>query len=203
MIGIIFITALIVWALIALGLSKLLWVIFRFFVNPSQKGIEVAQSPWQTLRNAVLQLLLAMVIFFSPITDEIVAYPKYLEMCQEAGKYEFASSMDSKNAYGREYVMKFKDEKLVSLFPEVRELTNNKKPNSASVKKITVHLIDANTNELILESKIVVPVSSLSAIPWDGRRIPWLLHSCTTDNKESNELLAELKLKQVYRFGSN
>lgn len=200
MIGIIFIAALVIWALIALGLSKLLWVIFRFFVDRSQKGNGKETSSGHTLRNATLQLMLAVVIFFLPITDEIVAYPKYSEMCQEAGKYQFAPSMDARNAYKREYVMRFKGEKLISLFPKVQELGNDKKPNTASVKKTTVHLIDANSNELILESEIVIPVSSQFAIPWDGRRIPWLLRSCTTNNKESNELLADLKLKQVYRI---
>lgn len=199
MIGIIFITALVVWALIALGISKLLWVVFRFFVDTSPKTNDNGSSSGQKLRNATLQLILAVIIFFLPITDEIVAYPKYSEMCQEVGKYQFGLNMDAKNAYKREYVMRFKGEKLISLFPKVQELGNDEKPNSASVKQTTVHLIDANSNELILESKIVVPVSSQFAIPWDGRRIPWLLRSCTTNNKESNKLLADLKLKQVYR----
>ena len=201
MIGIIFIVLLLIWGLIALGLSKLLWKVISSFKKQPHLESENQGSSWQASKITLLQLLLAVFIFFLPIADEIVAYPHYYQMCQSAGKYEFAVGMDAKKAFGREYFIKFEDEKLISLFPWFHELSQEEtKPKTALVKEIKLRLVDENTDETILKSMIVVPVRSLFAIPWDGKRITWLLHSCTTENKESNALLTDLRLKQVYKF---
>lgn len=194
MMGIGILLFLCIWAAIAL-------LVANFIGRKLLKRFTKDASGRTTSKGVVIILLLAILVFFAPIADEIIAYPTYYKMCQSAGKYEFAPGMDAKKAFGRQYYIKFDNEKLIRLFPWASEVNRAEDPpKSALVKEINLRLIDESTNEIILTSRIVVPVTSLFAIPWDGKRVTWLLHSCTTENRKSNELLADLHLKQVYKF---
>lgn len=202
MIGIIFITALIVWALIALGLSRLLRVIFRFFVNTSRRENEEEPSSWETLRNVGLQLLMAVVIFFLPITDEIVAYPHYYQMCETAGKYEFPPEMDEDRAYGRQYYLELGESRFIRIFPKLESIViDGNKKHGVVVEVREARLVDVSTKEIILISNGIKPISSMFAIPWDGSRHPWLLHKCDwnigKNAEDSKKLIRSLKLKRI------
>lgn len=194
MIGIGILLFLCIWGAVALLIANLIGkkLLKRFTKDAEDRT---------TGKGTLIVSLLAVLVFFAPIVDEIITYPTYYKMCQSAGKYEFALGMNAKKAFGRQYYIKFQDEKFISLFPRVSEVKwNADKFQSALVKEVNLRLIDESTYETILTSRIVVPMTSLFAIPWDGKRITWLLHSCTTENRESNELLAALQLKQVYKF---
>lgn len=192
--GIFLMIFLLVWASIALLIANLISKnLLKRFTKDADGNT--------TAKGAIINSVLAVLVFFSPITDEIFSYPSYYKMCKDAGKYEFATGMNAKKAFGRQYYIKFDDEKLISLFPWISEVKQaDDKPRSVLVKESNLRLIDESTHETIFNSRIVVPVTSLSAIPWGGKRITWLLHSCTTENKQSNDLLVGLRLKQVYKF---
>ena len=114
-------------------------------------------------------------------------------MCQGASSYELASGMTEKKAFGQEYHFDL-EEKRVQIFPTYKELELHKAPYSGVVVDVSKRkIIDTNSKELLLVGTHIEAVRSFFAIPWDGGRIPWLLHPCYP----SEELIYKLQLKRT------
>lgn len=192
--GIFLIIFLLVWGAVAVLLGSLLSRLIKRLTTNTQTGVP---NGWQT----PVKFLMIALVFFLPIADEIISYPRYYQMCQDAGKYEFAPGMDAKKVFGRYFRMEFENEKLIGLFPNYHQVTQDVRTlKSFTVKEMNVNLVDISTDEIILKSKIVVPVASFAAIPWNGERYTWLLHSCTTENEKSKKFIRALQLHQTYNF---
>ncbi|NOS97616.1 MAG: hypothetical protein HOP25_04010 [Methylotenera sp.] len=146
-----------------------------------------------TSKGVLIILVLSILVFFAPIADEIISYPAYSKMCQDAGKYEFAPNMDEKKVFGREYHIDL-EEKRVQIFPTYKELELHKVPHSGVVVDVSKRkIIDTNSKELLLVGTHIKAVRSFFAMPWDGSRIPWLLHECYPNE----ELIYNLQLKRT------
>ena len=149
-----------------------------------------------TSKGILLILLMSVLVFFTPIVDEIISYPRYAQMCQDVGKYEFGPGMNAKKVFGRHFYVK-PETQVIRLFPKIQTLQSDDDWHKGVVVKSTkLELIDVNTEELLLTSKDVLPISSFFALRWDNSKIPWLLQQCTANNYD---YLRSLQLKQVYR----
>lgn len=154
-----------------------------------------------TGEGTLIILLLSVLVFFAPIADEIISYPTYYKMCQNAGKYEFAPGMDEKKVFGREYYAT-SDYEMIKLFPSFHELSSTDDKNSGVVVQVDkAKIIDTNTGEILLVSVGFKPIRSFFAMPWDGSRFPWLLKECGKhvgkNGGYSQELIRKLQLKRT------
>lgn len=195
--GILFFLA--IWAVLSLLIARLLSkkLLTRFTTdattgNTSSKG-------------TFITLLLSVLVFFAPIADEIISYPSYYQMCQAAGKYEFAPGMDEKKVFGREYRIEEEDKKLIRLFPTFQTLLPEDNRNFGVVIEATkLKLIDDKTNETLLTTPTNKPLRSFFALPWDGKRIPWLLHECSDvlgkNGGESQKYIRSLQMHLNYHL---
>lgn len=201
MTGIALMIFLLIWGLIALWLSKVLWRLINSFKKQPRLENEAKASSLQNSRTKLLQLALAALIFMLPVADEIISYPTYYKMCEDGGKYQFAPGMDAKKVFGREYYAT-SDYELTRLFPDFNNLLHMDDQNSGVVIQIDkTKIIDTNTGEILLESVGFKPIHSFFAIPWDGKRIPWLLQECGNhvgkNGEYSQELIRKLRLKRT------
>ena len=196
--GIFLIIFLLVWGAVAVLLGSLLSRLIKRLTTNTQTG---APNAWRT----PLKLLLIVLVFLLPIADEIVAYPRYYQMCEAAGKYEFAPGMDVFKASEREvFISETYD--YILLFPHFETLLTGSVPQQRNVKKdsgviveqATIRYMDATTRELVLTYKWIDPIASFFAINWNGKQITWLLRRCdnggTTDGKPSSDFFRDLKL---------
>jgi hypothetical protein len=187
MIGLGILLFLAIWAGLSLLIARLLSkkLLRRFTTDATTDNI--------SSKGVFITLLLSVLVFFAPIADEIISYPSYYKMCEAAGKYEFALGMDEKKAFGREYHIDL-EEKRVQIFPTHKELELHKTPPSGVVVDVSKRkIIDTNSKELLLVGTHIKAVRSFFAMPWDGGRIPWLLHECYPNE----ELLYKLQLKRT------
>lgn len=194
-----------IWGLIALLLSKMLWKLIGSFKRRLQLENSAENSSRQHSISLLLQIALAVLIFVLPLADEIIAYPKYYQLCSEAGSFQFGPGMDAHKAHGREVYQVYDHEYLI-LFPQFRSLLaseipqyqNVSKKSGVIVEKRLFRYIDTSTGELVLSNKSFNPVSSFFAIRWDGNKIPWLLKECgshgTTKGRPSQDFYRDLQL---------
>jgi hypothetical protein len=186
MIGLGMLLFLCIWGAIALLIANL---IGKRLLKRFTKDAETGRT---TSKGALVILVLSVLVFFAPITDEIISYPSYYKMCESADKYEFAPGMDKEKVLGREYHIDL-EEKRAQIFPTYQELDPHKTPSNGVVVDISKRkIVDTNSRELLLVGTTVKAVRSFFAIPWDGGRIPWLLHGCYP----SEELIYKLQLKR-------
>lgn len=191
--GIFLIIFLLVWGAVAVLLGNWLSKLFKRFTTNAQTGTT-------NLAHYPLKGLLIAVVFLLPIADEIIAYPRYYQMCEGAG-YKFALGMDAKKAFRRPYYAKSEYE-VMRLFPNSHLLSPNEDKNSGVVVELKkLKIIDTYTGEIILTSDGVKPIHSLFAIPWEDGRHPWLLHGCDENvgkNGEKSQIFfRELQLERV------
>ena len=149
-----------------------------------------------TSKGVLIILLLAVLVFFLPISDEIISYPTYYKMCQGAKDYKFANGMDEKRVLGRNYKI-LGTTKRIQIFPFYRDLSPYKKAESGVVVDVSSGtFVDAHTNEVLFYDEFIKPIRSAFAMPWDGGRIPWLLHECYPNE----EFIYKLQLKRAVGY---
>lgn len=188
-----------IWGSVSIGLGKLL---SRKVLTRYTTDLTTLKS---TIRGDLITFFLSALIFLLPIADEIISYPSYYKMCEDAGKYQFAPGMDEKKVFGRDYRIEVEDEKLIRLFPSFQELQPTQDKNFGVVVKVNkLKLTDENTKETLLTTQIVKPLRSFFAIPWDGKRIPWLLHECSDmvgkNGEASQNFIRSLRLHLIYHL---
>lgn len=186
MIGLGILLFLCIWGAIAFVIANLLCkTLLRRFTKDAETGET-------TNKGVLLIFLLGVLVFFTPIADEIIAYPTYYRMCQGADTYKFASGMDEKKVFGRSY-KSLGDDKWIQIFPFYRDLPPHEKAESGVVIEVSRTIfVDAHTNESLFYKDEIRPIRSAFAIPWDGGRIPWLLHGCYPNE----EFVYKLRLKR-------
>jgi hypothetical protein len=50
-------------------------------------------------------LLLTAFVFLLPLMDQIIAYPKWQQMCATTGDFEWGTGIDEEKAFGRELIV--------------------------------------------------------------------------------------------------
>lgn len=191
--GILFFLA--IWAVLSLLIARLLSKsLLRRFITDATTGNISSKGVFVTL-------LLGVLVFFAPIADEIISYPSYYKMCEDGGKYKFASGMDEKKVFGREFYATSKYE-LTGLFPSFNTLSPiDDKGSGVIIQVDKTSIIDTNTGEILLKSVGFKPIHSFFAIPWDGQRIPWLLQECGKhvgkNGGYNQQLIGKLQLKRT------
>ena len=129
MIGLFVLGMLGLWAWFAIWtagkLSKYFWH------NANAQPIATIGLPLTTLIVTVLVILL-------PFWDQIIAYPKWQQLCTTTGDFEWGPGMDEKKAFGREVTTKFEQHQ-TTIFPNIE------------VEYSSKSIFDAKTQELIFK----------------------------------------------------
>lgn len=130
MIGIGLIIFILIWGSAAVWLGKLLsrTVFVRFTTNsttgkPSAKG-------------DLIKFMLIAFVFLLPILDQIIAYPKWQQLCATTGDFEWGLGMNERTAVGREVTAKYEYHR-TTIFPNIK------------VEYSSESIFDAKTHELI------------------------------------------------------
>jgi hypothetical protein len=63
-----------------------------------QPTIETGRT---TNKGVFFILVLSVLVFFAPILDQLIAYPKWQQLCKTTGDFEWGPGMDEKKAFGR------------------------------------------------------------------------------------------------------
>ncbi len=180
--GIFLIIFLLIWGAISFGLGSLLsWLFKRFNTNAQT----VEPSGWQT----IVKFLMIAFLFLLPVMDQLIAYPKWQQLCATTGDFEWGPEMDEKKAFGRELIV-FGNSHETTIFPNIH------------VTYFSRQFKDAQTGELILN----MPHASyykargifyLPSGSGDNRAI--FLSECTTNDKDQKVInyLSQFNLKVI------
>jgi len=106
-----------IWALISVFLARLILKVIDSFKEPLKEAGQI--GVWQKSRSVLVQLVLATAIFVLPVIDQVIAYPKWQELCGSTGDFEWGPSMDEKKVFGRE-VFTSSELHETSIFPGIR-----------------------------------------------------------------------------------
>jgi hypothetical protein len=127
--GIFLIIFLLVWGAASFGLGSLLSKLFKRFTTNAQTG---EPNGWQTL----VKFLSIALVFLLPVLDQLIAYPKWQQLCATTGDFEWGPGMNEKKALGREVTAKYEYHQ-TTIFPNIK------------VEYSSKNLFDAKTQELI------------------------------------------------------
>ena len=119
MIGVGILLFLCIWALVSLFLGWLCLKVMDSFKEPLYLASESQRSTWQKSKRLLIQLVLAAVIFVLPVIDQIIAYPKWQELCATTDDFEWGPGINEKNALGREVTAKYEYHH-TTIFPGIR-----------------------------------------------------------------------------------
>jgi hypothetical protein len=180
MIGIGLIIFILIWGSIAVWLGKLLSrTVFARFISNTNTGQPSAKS-------GLITFLLIALVFLLPILDQLIAYPKWQQMCATTGDFEWGPNMDEKKAFGREVTTKFKQTK-TTIFPNIK------------IEYSTEYVYDAKTQEMIFKKPhyqysarafIHLPSSS-------GDQTAPFLPPCATYGFNGDNMEKKLQLKEI------
>lgn len=177
MIGILVLILLLVWIFVAIWLGKLLSrAVFSRFTATDKSSV----------KSGLITLLLIATVFLLPVLDQIIAYPKWQQLCSTTGDFEWGPGMDKSKVFGREYYGE-SEIKTFTIFPNV------------SVTSTSMKIIDANTNELLF----IKPHYNFSAKPLfklpdaSGGGASIFLHKCATYGLNGKRYEKYLKLKWI------
>jgi hypothetical protein len=104
------------WLGVAVWMGQVIskWIIKRFVNRAAEET---------TLRQRLVYLsswvMITTFVLFLPFVDQLIAYPKWQQLCSTTGDIEWAPGMDEKKAYGRQLVVRNKAHE-VNLFPGLR-----------------------------------------------------------------------------------
>lgn len=177
-IGILFFLA--IWVglslLIALFVGKRL--LRRFTTD-----IETART---TNKGVFFILVLSVLVFFAPILDQLIAYPKWQQLCKTTGDFEWGSGMDEQKVFGREYFSENKTT-MFTIFPNIK------------VEVMSSKLIDASSGELLfIQPHYHFSATAMLKVPdASGGNPAIFLPTCATYglNGENYEKKLQLKWK--------
>lgn len=174
MIGLMFAGILIIWIAIAVTLGTKL---------PKWLGIQRFR-PW-------ISLLLVPLIFFSPVADEIIAYPQMQALCKQVNGLVLASGMSEEKVVGKSFYY-IENNNNVTLWPP-----------SVKILRRDYAYVDAATKEVILHGVWFEPVQGMLGIPngSSGGRMTLILGKCDSkteayDNQDVPTKFGHLKLKK-------
>ncbi len=183
MMGIFVLILLGLWGWFAVWLGKLLsrTVFARFTTNTA--------TGEATKKASLITLLLIACVLLLPVLDQLIAYPKWQQLCATTGDFEWGPGMDEEKAFGREVVYVSKRVTTKTIFPNIK------------IDYTGFYIYDAKTQELIFKKPhyrysakgfFYLPSSS-------GNKSAMFLPTCK-DYKymtKSDDLIKRLELKQL------
>lgn len=180
MIGIFVLGLLVLWLWFAIWASKKL---------NNHLWRKADAQPTKGLARMITAVLLTMLVILLPFIDQLIAYPKWQQLCSTTGDFEWGPGMDEKKAFGRELIV-FSDTHETTIFPNIH------------VTYFSRQFKDAQTGELILnmphasyyKAKGIFYLPSGSG---DDRAI--FLTRCTTKDKDQKVInyLSQFNLKVI------
>lgn len=184
MIGIFVLIILGLWTLFAIWFGKLLSkkVFARFTTNQT--------TGEATKIGNLITILLIAIVFILPVVDQLIAYPKWQQLCSTTGDFEWGPGMDEKKVFGREYYAE-NEIKTFNIFPKIEVFSDS------------VKVFDANTNELLFFKPhygfSAKPLIKLPDASGGGASI--FLHKCNTYGLNGKNYEKELHLKWINKKG--
>lgn len=175
-----------IWAGLSLMISRFLSkkLLGRFTTdettgNTSSKGVFIT-------------LLLSVVVFFTPILDQLIAYPRWQQMCATTGDFEWGSNMDEKKAFGRDIIFVSERVTTTTIFPNIK------------IDYTGFYIYDAKTQELIFKKPhFKYKAEALIFMPSDsGDRDALFLPTCeshTYPNFVKTYQLNQLEYKAILK----
>lgn len=185
MIGLFVIGLFILWCWFALWLGRILanYLISLFTLQ------KLASSPFlQSSVGWLGRVLLTFFVFSLPFIDQLIAYPKWQQLCSTTGDFEWGPGMDEKKALGRELIL-FATTHETTIFPNIH------------VTYLSKQFKDAQTGELILNMPhAAYSASGMFYLPSSsGSRSAIFLNKCRTKYKSQKvmDYLNQFNLKVV------
>jgi hypothetical protein len=129
MIGLFVIGILGLWVWFAIWLAKKLSS--YLWRNSNTQRLTTTFARWITV--AMLSLLFILL----PFIDQLIAYPKWQQMCATTGDFEWGPNMDEKKAFGRELIVTSTTHE-TSIFPNIH------------ITYFSTQFKDVKTGELVL-----------------------------------------------------
>ncbi|MEI2614469.1 MAG: hypothetical protein V9G21_05355 [Methylotenera sp.] len=77
-------------------------------------------QPTNVLARKITAVLLTMLVILLPFIDQIIAYPKWQQMCATTGDFEWGPNMDEKKAFGREVTLVNERVTTTTIFPNIK-----------------------------------------------------------------------------------
>jgi hypothetical protein len=75
-------------------------------------------QPIATVGRWLTTLILSVLVILLPFWDQLIAYPKWQQLCSTTGDFEWGPGMDEKKAFGRELVS-FMNVHDITIFPNI------------------------------------------------------------------------------------
>lgn len=172
------------WLIFSIWLGFVItkWI-FKRFVNNAQKEVTILKRIAYLFSLAAVTIL----ILFSPFLDQLIAYPKWQQLCSTTGDIEWGKGVDEKNALGREVITKFEDSE-ITVFPYIL------------VNATSMSIYDATTKELIFRKPhFIFSARALVYIPSSsGDKSAPLLPTCANYQymHKSDSIYKILNLKE-------
>ncbi|OQW72679.1 MAG: hypothetical protein BVN35_13515 [Proteobacteria bacterium ST_bin11] len=184
MIGIGLIVFVCIWVVIAIWIGAKLSNIKLF--SKFTKNNETGQP---TTGHFLLRCLFVALVFLLPLIDQIIAYPKWRQLCEHSEDYEFGPNMDAKKAFDREIYLRFEHLE-ETIFPGV------------DVSYTVKYVLDAKTNQLILKKPhFNYHARAFLGLPVSSGGYPALLLKGCVENYEimdnGENVMKKLQLKEV------
>lgn len=130
--GIFVLILLALWGWFALWLGKLISRLFARFTLNKDTG---QPNLWHT----PVKVSCIVFAFLLPFMDQLIAYPKWQQMCATTGDFEWGPGMDENKAFGRDVVIENERVTTTTIFPNIK------------VDYRGQYVYDAKTQELILK----------------------------------------------------
>jgi hypothetical protein len=181
------------WAWFALWLSGVIAkFVFAKRLSTASENAGGLSLPLTAMRVAV-RFILALLLITLPFIDQLIAYPKWQQLCKTTGDFEWGPGMDEKTAFGREVLVVNERVTSQTIFPNIK------------IDFSGWYVYDAKTQELIFKK----PHYSYSAeaflyIPSDsGNRNAIFLPECNdyTFFRKDDDIFEKLNLTQVEHKG--
>lgn len=184
MMGLFVLGLLIFWTSLAFWLGSI--ISKKFF--PLKEGSE--NNGFSGIaRYRLIRVFITVFLFFLPVLDQIIAYPKWQQLCATTGDFEWGPGMNEEKAFGRDLIV-YGSIHRMTIFPNIH------------VTYFSRQLKDSQTGELILnmphasyykaEGMFYIPSGS-------GDKDAILLSGCTTMDKgeEVTSYLNKFNLKVI------
>lgn len=119
-----------------------LWIIFAIWAGNKLNGYlwhKVSAQPAIAFARKITAILLTALVILLPFIDQIIAYPKWQQLCSTTADFEWGPGMDEKKAFGREVVVVSERVTTTTIFPNIK------------IDYLGQYIYDAKTQELIFK----------------------------------------------------
>jgi hypothetical protein len=134
-------------------------------------------------------LLLTAFVFLLPLMDQIIAYPKWQQMCATTGDFEWGPGMDEEKAYGRELIV-YGSMHETTIFPNIHVTYFSRQFKDVKTEELVLNMPHASYYKA--KGMFHFPTAS-------GNNQAILLHGCTNKIKSQKVInyLNQFNLKVI------